>query len=265
MTRCTGKHIMTHALNIQRLCTAISLSSKLYIFICILTYITICTYTHIYIYTCVCSYLYLSVSIYLLPVCLSVRPSVRPSIHPPIQPFFPVCLSVFLSFYPFALYVKLCETMYNRCTGRETHTHVRRSISTSSKILELCSSLLPATAGNQRNRPQPKSVIPQTSQAKTQDQPGTPKMCVANPKQNGLQQFSFPRFQNPNFHSLFEHLQTQVNSQIKTSHEDSTKTWSKELPTTLHQRSWRANTATHSRQIAYVSVVFLCFCALNRN
>ena len=132
-----------------------------------------------------------NLSIY-LSICLSVRPSVRPSFHPSIHPsnlfflsaFLSFCLSFFLSFYLFALYVKLCETLYR---SRNTHTHVRHSISTSSKILELCSSLLPATAHNQRNRPQPKSVIPQTSQAKTQDQPGTPKMCVANPKQSGLQ------------------------------------------------------------------------------
>ena len=95
-------------------------------------------------------FIYLSVC---PPVRPSILPSIHPSIHPPIEPFFPVCLSVFLSFflsfYLFALYVKLCETMNTRCTGRETHTHVRQSISTSSKIFELCSSLLPATARNQ--------------------------------------------------------------------------------------------------------------------
>ena len=68
---------------------------------------------------------------------------------------------------------------------------------------------------------------------------------------------NFPRFQKPNFHALFEHPRAQVNSQRKESQEDSTKTSSKELPTTLHQRSWRASTATHSRQIACVSGVFL--------
>ena len=131
--------------------------------------------------------IYLSIC---LSVCLSARPSVHPSIHPSIHPSNLFFLSAFLSFclsFFLSIYLPYMWNYVKRCTGRETHTHVRQSISTSSKILELCSSLLPATAHNQRNRPQPKSVIPQTSQAKTQDQPGTPKMCVANPKQSGLQ------------------------------------------------------------------------------
>ena len=121
-----------------------------------------------------------------LSVCPPVRPSILPSIHPSTHPTFFSCLPFCLSFF-LSIYLPYMWNYVKRCTGRETHTHVRQSISTSSKILELCSSLLPATAHNQRNRPQPKSVIPQTSQAKTQDQPGTPKMCVANPKQSGLQ------------------------------------------------------------------------------
>ena len=102
MTRCTGKHIMTHALNIHRLCTAISLSSKLYIYI--LTYITICTYTYIYIYVHVYVVIYIYLSIY-PSIHLSIYPSIYLSIYLSISISLSIYLSIYLSFFLFSIYI----------------------------------------------------------------------------------------------------------------------------------------------------------------